>query len=230
MFLRNKNFTVKNGIFTFINEADITGDNLKSVTLYNKIAPFYNLSQQLYFLFKFGGERKFRKQFLNELEIKDSDKVLETSTGTGDNFRFLNKKADYVGLDISFGMLRQAKKNLKRWKIRAKLVHCEAENLPFEDEYFDVVFHCGGLNYYNDKQKAILEMIRVAKPGTKILIVDETDKLVKDNYQKNPAPKGHFVDAAKAVIPTDLIPPGMKDVRSEIVCKGTIYKLTFVKP
>ncbi|MGC3979367.1 MAG: methyltransferase domain-containing protein [Paludibacteraceae bacterium] len=70
------------------------------------------------------------------------------------------------------------------------LVHCEAESLPFEDASFDVVFHCGELNYYNDKQKAITEMIRVTKPGTKILIVDETDKLVKENYQKNPKLKG----------------------------------------
>ncbi len=219
-----------NGIFSFIDEAKVTGDNLKSVQLYNKIARYYNFSQQLYFFFKFGSERKFREQFLNELNIKDTDCVLETSTGAGDNFRFLNKKANYCGLDISLGMLRQAKKNSKRWGISSTLIHCEAEALPFEDEYFDVVFHCGGLNYYNDKQKAIDEMIRVAKPGTKILIVDETDKLVKDNYQKNPALKGHFTDAAKAFIPVDLIPSSMKDIHSEIVCNGTIYKLTFVKP
>lgn len=156
--------------------------------------------------------------------------MLETSTGAGDNFRYLNKKAHYVGLDISFGMLRQAKKNCKRWGISATLVHCEAENLPFEDEYFDVVFHCGGLNYYNDKQKAINEMIRVAKSGTKILIVDETSKLVKDVYQKNPALKGHYENAAKAFIPIDLIPKEMLNIRSEVVCNGTIYKITFIKP
>ena len=185
MFQKNNIFGIINGIYSFIDESAVTGENLKSVKLYDRIAPFYNVSQQLYFFLKFGSEKKFRDPFLKELQINDADKVLETSTGSGDNFRFLNKKAEYVGLDISLGMLKQAKKNLKRWKVKATLVHCEAENLPFEDEYFDVVFHCGGLNYYNDKQKAILEMIRVAKSGTKILIVDETDKLVK-NYHKNP--------------------------------------------
>jgi ubiquinone/menaquinone biosynthesis C-methylase UbiE len=71
-----------------------------------------------------------------------------------------------------------AKKLLKRWKINGTLVHCEGENLPFADNSFDVVFHCGGINFFNDKQKAILEMIRVAKPGTKLQIVDETERLI----------------------------------------------------
>lgn len=230
MFLKDKTYGINNGIYSFIDEAVVSGDNLKSVKLYDKIAPYYTFIQFPYFLLKYGSERKFREQFLNELQIKDSDVVLETSVGTADNIRFLNKRAEYTGLDISLGMLRQAKKNLKRWKIKSTLVHCEAENLPFEDAYFDVVFHCGGLNYFNDKQQAILEMIRVAKPGTKILIVDETSKLVADVYQKNPILKGHFGDAAKAAVPIHLIPAEMKDVRSEIVCKGTIYKLSFIKP
>lgn len=110
MFQRNSEFTKINGIYSFIDNKTVSGDNLKSVQLYDKIAPYYNLSQQLYFMLKFGSENRFREQFLNELEIKDTDKVLETSVGSGDNFRFLNKNAEYVGLDISLGMLRQAKK------------------------------------------------------------------------------------------------------------------------
>jgi len=86
------------------------------------------------------------------------------------------------------------------------------------------------LNYYNDKQKAILEMIRVAKPGTKIVIVDETEKLVKDNYQKNPVLKGHFADAAKACISLQLIPEDMLHIKSEIICNDTIYKISFSTP
>lgn len=119
---------------------------------------------------------------------------------------------------------------MQRWDVTSTLVHGEAEQLPFKDNYFEVVFHCGGLNYYNDKQKAINEMIRVAKPGTKIMIVDETDKLVKDIYQRIPVIKGQFSDISKAAVPVDLIPKEMKEIRSDIVCKGTIYKITFIKP
>ena len=102
---KNKELQMIEGIYSFINEAELTGDNLKYNRLYNRIAWSYNLSQRLYFWFKFGGERKFRAPFLSELNIKDNDKVLEVSTGTGDNFRFLNRNAAYYGVDISLGML-----------------------------------------------------------------------------------------------------------------------------
>jgi len=231
MFNKEKEnkFKLIDGIYSFIEEKDLTGDNLKFNKLYNKIAWSYNLSQRIFFWIKFGGEKKFREPFLNELIIRDTDKVLEISAGTGDNFRFLNKKAEYYGLDISLGMLRQAKKHLKRWKIKAKLFHCEGEDLPFQDDYFDVVFHCGGINFFNDKQRAISEMIRVAKPGTKLLIVDETDKLVKENYQKNPFIKNDYKEAEKAKIPIDLVPINMTDIGADIICKGLMYKLTFIK-
>jgi ubiquinone/menaquinone biosynthesis C-methylase UbiE len=232
MFKENKkdSYTIIDGMYSFIDEKDLSGDNLKFSKLYNKIAWSYNLSQRIYFRIKFGGEKNFRDPFLKELIINDADKVLEVSVGTGDNFRFLNRKAEYFGLDISMGMLRQAKKHLKSWKINSILVHGEGEDLPFEDNSFDVVFHCGGINFFNDKQKAINEMIRVAKPGTKLLIVDETDKLVRENYQKNPFIKGDYKEAEKAKIPVDLIPAGMINVNPEIICKGLMYKLTFVKP
>jgi ubiquinone/menaquinone biosynthesis C-methylase UbiE len=232
MFRSDKQDKFKNvdGIYSFINERELTGDNLKFNKLYNKIAWSYNLSQRIYFWLKFGGERKFREPFLCELSIKDSDKVLEISTGTGDNFRFLNKKAEYYGLDISMGMLRQAQKHLKKWKINSVLIHAEGEDLPFKDNYFDVVFHCGGINFFNDKQKAIKEMVRVAKPGTKILIVDETDKLVKQNYQRNPIIKNDYKDAEKANIPVEMVPSDVKDIQTEIICNGLMYKLIFTKP
>lgn len=230
MFLKNRKYELDNGIYSFINEKILEGDNLKYKKMYDRIAWTYNLSQRFFFWLKFGGEEKFREPFLSELVIKDSDKVLEISVGTGDNFRFLNKHAEYFGVDISMGMLRQAKRHLKRWGIKSTLVHCEGESLPFEDEYFDVVFHCGGINFFNDKQKAIQEMIRVAKSGTKILIVDETDKLVRENYQKNPFLKGQFEDTYKVTIPTKLVPENMIDIKSDVICRGLMYKLTFIKP
>ena len=230
MKFKHDDYQLKDGIYSFIDENRLTGDNQKYNKLYDKIAWSYNLSQRLYFWWKYDGEWNFRRPFLNELNISDDDNVLEISTGTADNFRFLNKNANYVGLDISMGMLKQAKKHLKRWGMSSTLVHAEGENLPFDDNSFDVVFHCGGINYFNDKKRAIDEMIRVAKPGTKLLIVDETDKLVVEQYQKNMFIKNHYIDAHKALIPLELIPRNMFDVNSEIICDGLMYKITFYKP
>lgn len=218
------------GIYSFINEDELNGDNLKYNKMYSRLARFYNISQKFYFLFKFGNEFKFRNQFLHELTINDEDKVLEVSAGTADNFRFLNPNAEYYAADITLAMLKKAKSHCKHWKIKANFIHCEGENLPFPDDFFECVFHCGGINYFNDKEKAIQEMIRVAKPGTRLLIVDETDKLVKSNYQKNPFLKGNYEDAERASIPINLVPKDMLNVSSDIICEGTMYKLMFTKP
>ena len=219
---------VNSNIRSFTNEDGLQGNNQKFKDLYNKIAPFYHLSQKLFYLFKFGGERAFRDEFLRYIDVKDTDLVLETSVGTADNFYYMNKQAHYFGVDISMGMLKRAVRHARKWKIVAEFICCEAEELPFEDCVFDVVFSCGGFNFYNNKQSAINEMIRVAKSGTRIFIIDETEKTVRDIYKS--VPGSELYNIAKATIPLDLIPENMKNIKHEIICSGYMYIVEFEKP
>ena len=94
------------------------------------------------------------------------------------------KTIDFVGADISIGMLKQCKKKYSR-KTNLTLVNCCGEDLPFKDNQFDIVFHVGGINFFNDKELAVKEMIRVAKPNTKLLIADETTDYIDKQYRKN---------------------------------------------
>jgi len=110
------------------------------------------------------------------------------------------------GLDLSPEMLANCQRNLRRWDLEADLYLGNAESLPFADESFDVVFHVGGINFFNDRAKAIREMIRVAKPGSLLLISDETEKHVKGVYEKQPG--GLFKNRKEPVSPpVDLVPP-----------------------
>src|SRR5690625_3431855 len=84
-----KNMKIINDIKSYIHLDQLDGDNKKYQKMYDKIAPFYNLSNKIYFFLKFKGEANYRNQFLNELEITKGDKVLEVSCGTGDNFPYL---------------------------------------------------------------------------------------------------------------------------------------------
>jgi ubiquinone/menaquinone biosynthesis C-methylase UbiE len=227
----NKNsYKIKDGIIKFIENDQISGNNKKYLEFYDKIAPFYNFANKLYFIFKFGGEKNYRKQFLSELEIKDKDKVIEISVGSADNFPYLPKNINLYGLDISFKMLIQAKKHLNRWGINANLFQGTAESLPFKDNSFDVVYHVGGINYFNDKRQAINEMIRIAKSGSKILIVDETEKLVNGTYKKTPITRKYYQDKQDISAPVELIPGEMIDINYKEVCDGLMYCLTFRKP
>ena len=83
-------------------------------------------------------------------------------------------------------MLANCQNNLRRWQMEADLYLGNAESLPFADSSFDVVFTCGGFNFFSDRAKAIREMIRVAKPGGHLMIEDETEEYVKSTYEKIP--------------------------------------------
>jgi ubiquinone/menaquinone biosynthesis C-methylase UbiE len=216
-----------NGINTFIDINSLSGENKKFSELYNKIAHFYNISQKIFYKIKFGGENNFRNDFLKHIIVNDNNLVLETSVGTADNFYYMNKKAKYYGVDISIEMLKMARKHSKKWNVNSELVCCEAENLPFNDNVFDVVYSCGGFNFYNDKQKALLEMIRVAKTGSKIFIIDETEKTVKNIYKNVPGKELYNIENAN--IPLNLIPEEMENIKSEIICKGYMYIISFNK-
>ena len=109
-----------------------------------------------------------------------------------------------------------------------------AEALPFQSESFDTVFHLGGINFFSDKKRAIDEMVRVCRPGSKIVIADESEqaaKLIACLFRLSRSNKGRKVDTS---IPLHLVPESMKDIKSEGIWKrhGHYhgYVLEFRKP
>jgi ubiquinone/menaquinone biosynthesis C-methylase UbiE len=173
-----------------------------------------------------GGAYQARKEVLDQLELKPGDKVLETGIGTGDNIPQLNSKLDgcrIYGLDNQVVMLKKCAKNCKRWHSDIRLYRANAEELPFKDNSFDVVFHLGAINLFRDKKQAIDEMIRVARPGTKIVIADESEKATRW--------LALFVGKNEPVVPpVDLVDRRMLDIRLEEIWKGYGYLITFRKP
>jgi len=222
-------FPVRNGIPALLKPEDLTGDNGKYNHLYDIVGGFYNDIQRVYSPLKGFDLRDYFQSYMRLLEAKPGDSVLETSVGTGLNFRYLPSGVKLSGLDLSPEMLAQCQANLRRWKMDADLYLCNAESLPFADSSFDVVFHVGGINFFNDRGKAIREMIRVAKPGSLLLIADETEKHVKEVYEKGLG--GYFKGRKEAVsAPIDLVPPEMEDIRLESLKFDMFYALSFRKP
>jgi ubiquinone/menaquinone biosynthesis C-methylase UbiE len=224
-------FPIREGIPVFLNEGEVSGLNRKYQKMYDWMAPGYDLVAKLYAFFKRTDLRGMRWGYLEELEIKGGDQVLEVSVGTGTNIPLLPPNIEFYGLDISWGMLKKCRQNLKGWKREANLFYGKAESLPFKSESFDVVFHFGGINFFNDKARAIQEMIRVAKPGTKIVISDETEKHVKRAYEKAPLLGRYFQGREEEVSPpNELVPPEMLEVRLKEFRDGRLYCLSFRKP
>jgi ubiquinone/menaquinone biosynthesis C-methylase UbiE len=223
-------FPIRNGIPTFLKPEDLAGDNGKYNHLYQVIGGFYDDTQRVFIALKGFNRNVYFESYMNLLEAKPGDSVLETSVGTGLNFKYLPRGVKLSGLDLSPEMLANCQANLRRWQMDADLYLGNAESLPFTDSSFDVVFHVGGINFFNDRARAIREMIRVAKPGSLLLIADETEKHVKQIYEKGPG--GHLYKNRKQPVsaPIDLVPPEMQQIHLEIGRTGEWYMLTFRKP
>ncbi len=220
-------YPIREGIPLFV--STLTGPNLRYQALYDRIAPGYDLAEWFYRAVL--RRPDFRREIIAELEVSPGMRVLEVGVGTGANLRYLPADIDFYGLDISWGMLRRCRRNVRKWRRKARLFHGQAGQLPFRAEVFDCVFHIGGINFFSDPDRAIREMIWVAKPGTKIVISDETEKVVKEHYQKNPATKAAFPAGTEKVrCPIDLVPPDMEEIRAREVADGKLYVLSFRKP
>jgi ubiquinone/menaquinone biosynthesis C-methylase UbiE len=222
-------FPVRNEIPVFLKPEDLTGNNGKYNHLYETIGGFYDDIQRVFCALKGFDQDAYFRSYMRLLEVEPGDSVLETSVGTGLNFKYLPRGVRLSGLDLSPEMLANCQSNLRRWGMDADLYVGNAESLPFADSRFDVVFHVGGINFFNDRAKAIREMIRVAKPGSLLLIADETEEHVKRVYEKQLG--GYFKNRKEPVAPPiNLVPQDMEEVHLEILKDGRFYALTFRKP
>lgn len=147
---------------------------------------FYNMVSPVYDFF-FGSRtprvKQMRKHLVERLGLKYGDTVLEVSIGTGANLPFISKKigpeGKIYGIDISEGMLKRCRMNAFKEKIMVELKLGNASRLPYKDNMFDAVLSFGGINFFSKKKKAIDEMVRVAKPGAKMVLGDEVFPLLK---------------------------------------------------
>lgn len=111
------------------------------------------------------------KEILQEIIIEKPREVLEVGCGEGANLvnlRALGLKAKINGVDYSPAKIAFARKRI----YDAKLLVADAYQLPFNDGQFDFVFAKSLLHHLHDKKRAIGEMVRVCRPGGKIMIFE----------------------------------------------------------
>lgn len=218
-------FNAGEGFIHFIREDEVFRFSKREEFFRSVYAGLYTPLTNLMFILC-GGTKNARREVLENLEIKPKSTILETGIGTGDNIPFLKDRLDggfYYGLDNQLRMLRSCAVNLVKWNCSAYLYRANAEQLPFKDNSFDVVFHLGAINLFQNKKQAVDEMIRVAKPGTRIVIADETEKASRLFAV--------FVGKHEPIEPPmDCIPQTMLQIKLEIIWKGYGYLITFRKP
>jgi len=227
------NYPIKQGIPRFIREDELVGLNKPFARMYNWFSWIYSAFSKIGFLFIGTTDSRARREVLARLE-PNGGKVLEVSIGPGVNLPFLLSSpsvSEIYGLDISIGQLNRCNALVRRRGWLVDLFLGNGEELPFKEESFDSVFHIGGINFFSNQQKAINEMIRVAKPGTKIIICDENESGAQWYEKFLPGFKGAFQGQREKVIaPVDLVPDTMLDLKLDNIWNGFMYCLEFRKP
>ena len=135
---------------------------------FNKQAKEYDENTSSYF----SGPAKISCEDIRVyLENNTYEKLLDIGCGTGWLINSLAKQrsAQYFGLDISENMLQRAKdKNIPN----ATFVIGSSDDLPYEDEMFDIVTCVQSFHHYPDSKKAMQEAYRVLKKGGLYILSD----------------------------------------------------------
>lgn len=123
-----------------------------------------------------GLHRLWKTFTIAQAGIRPGFKVLDIAGGTGDLAKAFAKRAGGTGevwlTDINESMLRVGRDRLLNNGLIVPTSLCDAEKLPFPDNYFDRVSVAFGLRNMTHKDAALAEMQRVLKPGGKLLVLE----------------------------------------------------------
>ena len=125
------------------------------------------------------GSHRLMKQFAIQLTAaRPGDKVMDLAGGTGDLTEKLSKIVGSTGqvtlCDITYSMLSRGRDRLLDNGISGNVdyLQANAECLPFSTDYFDVVTMAFGLRNVTRKETALLEILRVLKPGGRLVVLE----------------------------------------------------------
>lgn len=146
--------------------ADLDKNPSQVAAMFDKVARRYDLANDVLSL---GQVRVWRKATRDAVAAQEGEKVLDIGAGTGtSSVEYLKDGAQVVASDFSAGMIQEGRKRYPQ----LTFVEADAMNLPFEDNTFDVVTISVALRNVQDTAKALSEMLRVAKPGGRLVICE----------------------------------------------------------
>jgi ubiquinone/menaquinone biosynthesis C-methylase UbiE len=139
---------------------------------YNEISKIYDDVRE--------GDVILINHFLRELPTHGSLKILDIGCGTGnytDLFQKITqaKGCQVCGIEPSEGMLSKAR--TKNSQVLFK--QATAEDIPFEDHFFDFIYMTDVIHHIPDIRKMFLEIHRVLKPQGKVCIVTQSHKQIE---------------------------------------------------
>ncbi|NOU01131.1 MAG: bifunctional demethylmenaquinone methyltransferase/2-methoxy-6-polyprenyl-1,4-benzoquinol methylase UbiE [Gallionella sp.] len=152
---------------------DETEKAKKVAGVFTSVASKYDVMNDLMSV----GLHRLWKRFAIEISgVRAGQRVLDVAGGSADLSRLFLKKVGSSGqvvlTDINNAMLRVGRDRLLDEGITTPTTQCDAEHLPFPDNYFDCVSIAFGLRNVTHKDAALREMHRVIKPGGRVIVLE----------------------------------------------------------
>ena len=147
----------------------------KVAEVFHSVASRYDLMNDV---LSGGMHRLWKRQTIELSGVRRGNQVLDIAGGTGDLTRkfssLVGPEGQVVLADINDSMLKVGRDRLldKGVAGNVRFVQADAECLPFPDNHFDVVTIAFGLRNVTRKEKALESMLRVLKPGGRLLILE----------------------------------------------------------
>ncbi|MCB0526032.1 MAG: bifunctional demethylmenaquinone methyltransferase/2-methoxy-6-polyprenyl-1,4-benzoquinol methylase UbiE [Lewinellaceae bacterium] len=142
--------------------------------MFDKIAPRYDLLNRLLSL---GIDIQWRKKAIRYLAVAKPEKILDVATGTGDVAILMAKMLkpkSVIGIDIANQMLEIGRKKIEAQGLSDVITMetGDSEKIKFEDGSFDAVTVAFGVRNYENLENGLIEMLRVLKPGGRLVILE----------------------------------------------------------
>ena len=134
--------------------------------MFDDVAPKYDVVNDV---LSVGQTRRWRKIVVEAVGAEPGQRVLDLAAGTGTSSEpYADAGIDVVACDFSLGMLKVG----KRRRPDIDFVAGDATDLPFADNSFDATTISFGLRNVNDPRKALAEMLRVTRPGGRLVVAE----------------------------------------------------------
>ncbi len=199
--------------------------------VFTSVASKYDIMNDL---MSAGLHRIWKRYAVSVSGVRRGGRVLDVAGGSADLSRLFLKAVGETGqvvlTDINNAMLRVGRDRLLDEGIATPVAQCDAEHLPFPDNYFDCVSIAFGLRNVTHKDAALREMHRVLKPGGRVIVL-EFSKVAKplekayDLYSFKLLPKmGQLIagdaDSYKYLAESIRMHPGQEELKQMMVEAG----------
>lgn len=114
-----------------------------------------------------------RESAIRNLNVQPQERILEVGVGTGLALPMYPRHCRIVAIDFSEGMLEVARKRTSEHRMDHVTIHrMDAGAMEFDDDSFDTVVAAYVVTAVPDYRKVVNEMIRVCRPGGRIIMLN----------------------------------------------------------